>query len=193
MNTDTCDVYDCHSPRRRRRNPYCATHYRRLSATGRLDLKTTEERYEEKVDRSGGPDACHPWTASCNKAGYGLFGHDGETLAARWAYKRFVGPLGSNEQVRHTCDNPPCQDRRHWLSGSNLDNQMDKLERNRQHRPSGRRNPKAVLTEDLVVAIRAESTGAYGEQTRLAAKYGVSQPTISSILRGATWRSPVSA
>jgi hypothetical protein len=151
---------------------------------------TTEQRYEAKVDRSGGPDACHPWTAARNKAGYGLFCHDGETLAGRWAYKHYVGQLEDGEHIRHTCDNPPCQNRRHWLTGSNYDNQMDKVERNRQYRPTGTKNPKAVLDWETVERIRAESTGARGEQIRLAEKYGVTNRNISEILRNKTWKNP---
>lgn len=168
---------------------YCKTHYTLRKRSGLMPPRpTTQQRYEAKVDRSGGPDACHPWTASRNKPGYGLFTHDGDTLAARWAYKHYVGPLADGEHIRHTCDNPPCQNRRHWLTGSNYDNQMDKVERNRQHRPTGTRNPKAILDWESVQRIRSESTGVRGEQIRLAAEYGVSKATISEILRNRIWR-----
>ena len=143
-----------------------------------------DEQYESKVDRSGGPDACHLWTASVNECGYGLFAHDGETLAARWAYKRYVGPLGPDEVVRHTCDTPACNNRDHWLKGTQPQNIMDAVSRGRQHRPRGEKNVKAKLTEDQVVAIR--SSGLSGP--KLARQYGVSVPTINSIKKRLTWK-----
>lgn len=36
---------------------------RRIPKEDAMAAKTVAERFEEKVDRSGGPDACHPWTA----------------------------------------------------------------------------------------------------------------------------------
>lgn len=191
MDEPTCLAPDCDRPRPRKhkgqRNPYCTLHRHRLRATGRVDLKTAEERYEEKVDRSGGPDACHPWRRARNAKDYGLFARDGDTLAVRWAYKRFIGPLADDEVVRHTCDNPPCQNRRHWIIGKPIDNTMDKVARGRQHRPRGERNVKAKLTAIQVAEIRSQTTGALGEQARFAQQYRVSPATINHVLRGRTW------
>jgi DNA-binding CsgD family transcriptional regulator len=140
--------------------------------------------YESKVDRSGGLDACHLWTASVNEYGYGMFGHDGETLAARWAYKRYVGPLTADEVVRHTCDNPPCQNRGHWLKGTQPQNILDAVSRSRQHRPRGEKNVKAKLTEEQVIAIRSSSL----PSGLLMQQFGVSRPTINSIRARITWK-----
>lgn len=67
-----------------------------------------EVRYEAKVDRSGGPDACHPWTASRYTAtGYAVF-HPvkGKTTTAhRWGFAHFIRPLDDDETVDHTCHN----------------------------------------------------------------------------------------
>jgi hypothetical protein len=91
-----------------------------------------EVRYEAKVDRSGGPDACHPWTASMKK-GYGQLNVDGRSVQAhRWAFKRYIDPtIRDDEYVRHTCDNPPCQNPQHWLKGTNSDNIKDAVARGR--------------------------------------------------------------
>lgn len=146
--------------------------------------RTVEERYEVKVDRSAGMDACHPWIASRNVFGYGLFAHDGETLAARWAYRHFIGPLARHEVVRHTCDNRACQNRTHWIKGTQHENVLDAVERSRQHRPAGERNVKAKLTAAQVFEIRASELSS----TELTAKYGVSRPTINSVRLRKTWR-----
>lgn len=40
----------------------CSKHYQRVRRVWKSG-RTAEERYERKVDRSGGPEACHPWLA----------------------------------------------------------------------------------------------------------------------------------
>lgn len=144
-----------------------------------------EDQYEAKIDRSAGDEKCHPWTEGKNSFGYGVFVRDGETLAARWAYKRFVGPLTSKEVVRHTCDNRACQNRTHWIKGTQAQNVQDAVERNRQYRPSGVKNVKAKLTEEQVRSIRSDSTSSHAQLARF---YAVSYPTIAYIRSGKTWR-----
>ena len=177
--TRLCTIEGCGRPHRCK--GMCDRCYRKSKRTPR---PTVDELYESKVDRSCGPDACHLWTASVNEYGYGLFGHDGETLAARWAYKRYIGPLGAEEVVRHTCDTPACHNRGHWIKGLQVQNIMDAVERGRQHRPRGERNVKAKLTEEQVLVIRSSSLS--GPQ--LARQYGVSVPTINQIKTRGTWK-----
>lgn len=166
----------------------CNRHYRKSLRVSRRP--TTEERYEAAVDRSAGQGGCHPWTRSTNKAGYGLFAHDGETLASRWAYKHYIGPLlpWPQEMIRHTCDNPPCQNRSHWLKGTNADNMRDMVERGRSHHPTGSRNPKSKITEvDVRDLRRAFADGEFESQKDAAVAYGISPATVSQILRRETW------
>lgn len=160
----------------------CGRHYQRARAPR---LPTNEELYEAKIDRSGGPEACHPWTRSVNSCGYGQFNHDGESLAARWGYKHYVGPLANDEVVRHTCDNPPCQNRRHWVKGTQVQNIYDAVERQRQHRPMGERNVKARLTEEQVRAIRADLAT---PRKVMAVRYGVNVATICAVQNRVTWK-----
>lgn len=180
MNHRECTVEGCTRPIRCKM--MCESHY---AKSRRKPRPTTEQRYEAKVDRSGGPDACHPWTASTNEHGYGTFSNDGEWLAARWGYKHYVGPLAANEVVRHKCDNPPCQNRDHWIKGTQVENIHDAVSRNRQHRPAGSKNVKAKLTEADVIDIRSR-VGMSG--AAIAREYGVHQVTISAVLRRHTWK-----
>lgn len=181
-----CAARDC--DRRRQTRDWCNKHYLRWLKSG--DPLHVERirgdsvaAYEAKVDRTAGPDSCHPWLACKNQFGYGLFGHDGESLAARWAYKRFVGPLADDEVVRHTCDNRECQNQSHWIKGSQRENILDAVSRNRQWQPKGAKNVKAKLTEDQVREIRASGA----DRGVLAARYGVTRATICSILLRKTW------
>lgn len=183
----TCIENGCEKKARTRE--LCNAHYeyrrRRAGFDGILSPKQDiERRYQSKVDRSGGPDACHPWIASVNHAGYGNFRADGTMhLAHRWAYARYVGPLEDEEVVRHSCDNPPCQNLRHLLSGSVKDNVRDMLERGRINDRRGAGNSRAKLTEQQVLAIRASSD----TSTVLACRYGVSKQLISTIKLRQTW------
>lgn len=92
-----------------------------------------EVRYEAKVDRSNGPERCHPWTASTTTKGYGQMNIDGRNREVhRWAFRMFVDPtLRDDEVVRHSCDNPLCQNPRHWVKGSRKDNAQDAVTRKR--------------------------------------------------------------
>lgn len=167
----------------------CNAHYeyrrRRGGFSGVPDPRSDQTaRYESKVDRSGGLDACHPWVASVNESGYGHFRADGKMhLAHRWAYGKFVGPVGDGEVVRHSCDNPPCQNLRHLLSGTVKDNVQDMFERGRDYDRRGAGNSRAKLNEEQVGEIRASTEAA----TVLADRYGVSPQLISAIRLRQTW------
>jgi hypothetical protein len=144
--------------------------------------EAVDERYEAKVDRSGGPDACHPWGGAPNGEGFGMFRADGNTRAAhRWAYIRYVHPLSREESIRFTCGNRLCQNRRHWAAESRPDN----ARRTRTGGGSGR----ARLTEAAVVAIRASRE----PNARLADRYKVSARTVSQVRAWKTWRQVQSA
>src|SRR5262245_48011177 len=96
-------------------------------------------RYRAKVNR-GGPDDCWEWNASRFKNGYGQFGIDKEhrsVLAHRYGYQLEVGPVPPGLNVLHTCDNPPCQNPRHWFLGTHKDNTEDKERKGRGNHPRG--------------------------------------------------------
>jgi hypothetical protein len=84
-------------------------------------MQTPAERFEAKVDRSGGPDACHPWTGRVERNGYAVFypvrtTHVG---AHRYAWELINGPIPEGADLDHTCHNgtdckggPTCPHRR---------------------------------------------------------------------------------
>lgn len=146
---------------------------------------TTVERYEAKVDRSGGPDVCHPWIASLDSSGYGAFRVDGRTLLAhRWAYEYRVGPIPNGMVVRHVCDLPSCQNLTHMLLGTQQDNMNDRNSRGRQAK--GEANGRAKLTEADVRWIR-ELRAAGMSQREIGEKVGMSTSHVSHILCGKKW------
>lgn len=63
-------------------------------------------RLLSKVDDSGGPDACWPYTGAINSHGYGNFYLEGRYLGAhRAAWLLLVGPISEGLEVDHDCHN----------------------------------------------------------------------------------------
>jgi hypothetical protein len=143
------------------------------------------DRYMEKVDKNCGSDDCHPWTGSLDGCGYGFFRVDRRMVRAhRWAYGMMIEPLTPGEVVRHTCDNPPCQNPRHWIKGSVKDNVHDMIRRGRSPDRSGGRNGRAKLLDQNVLEIRASVL----DPKQLAIRYDVTVTNIHAIQKRLTWK-----
>lgn len=96
---------------------------------------TPEERFWAKVDKSGGPDACWPWTGCRNRQGYGATTLGGKrTGAHRVALALVTGPIPEGRFACHKCDNPPCCNPAHLYAGTPLDNARDSSRRGRRLR-----------------------------------------------------------
>lgn len=150
-----------------------------------------EDRYEFYIDRSGGDDACHLWTGGRNPKGYGRMvvgsrrdGTKRVVLAHRWGYEHYVGPIPDGLSVCHTCDNPACQNPRHWFVGTTADNNADKQAKGRQ--PRGEAWHASKVTEQVVRQIR-EKCAAGSRQADVAARFGITQSAVSRIVNRKVW------
>ena len=150
-------------------------------------------RFWNRVDKSGGPQACWPWTGCRMADGRGqirLGGRAGQlVLTPRVAYA-LGGKLGNpqNRQVLHRCDNPPCCNPVHLYLGDYAENHtdMDARGRRRINPQPGESNGQAKLNDQAVLAMRfCRAAGAPLEI--LAALYGVGQALVSGITTGRTW------
>ena len=87
---------------------------------------TVEERvaaFWAKVDRSGGPEACWPWTASKNAWGYGAFSLERKSMGAhRFAYELLVGSIPDRLTLDHLCRNRACVNPHHLEAVSDRTN-----------------------------------------------------------------------
>lgn len=136
-----CSIEGCTNTARTR--DWCPTHYDRWFRTGSTELPprpTPIERYWSYVDTSGGPEACWPWTGVRTKRGYGMFTTGNvRHLATRWGYRNRIGPIPDGHGILHHCDNPPCQNDRHWFTGTQADNIADMIRKGRQNRSRRKR------------------------------------------------------
>ena len=140
---------------------------------------TDEERFWERVDRSGGPNACWPWIAGMAQ-GYGVLSVNGISVRAhRFSYVLHHGaPLGLGKLwVLHQCHNPACVNPQHLRLGTPCENSREKVQSNR-HRP--------LFSPDDILAIRA--TQGTRRASQVAAHYGVRADTIRNIWRRKTWK-----
>jgi hypothetical protein len=169
--------------------------FRREEMSARFSRPLTE-RFWEKVNKDGPVSEhvqhvgqCWTWTGSTNQHVYGTISvHRKSILAHRVSWSLHFGDCPDGLCVLHVCDNPTCVNPMHLFLGSHQDNMADKSQKNRCADASGSKNPRAVLTESDVQAIRhARSLGAISAYV-LADQYGVSPSTIWRALRANTWR-----
>ena len=98
-----------------------------------VERKSTEflDRFWRKVDVRSEAE-CWCWNGARFAAGYGQMFVTGRTrYAHRLSFEIANGSIPPGMVVRHTCDNPCCVNPRHLLVGTNYDNIVDKMVRNR--------------------------------------------------------------
>ena len=155
------------------------------------------KRFWDKVDDSGGPDACWPWTAG-KCAGYGIISIDGRSRRAnRVAYELVNGPIPDGMFVCHHCDNKSCCNPAHLYAGSPKDNHDDAVEcgaivfRKHPFPPShGEKNVKAKLSNADVRTIRSlytPETRTPASDRALADRFDVSPLTIYRVIVRKIW------
>ena len=153
----------------------------------RRATKTVEERFWEKVDKSG---ECWVWTGAKLKGGrsypYGIIRIEGKNVYAhRLAWEMENGTLERGSHVMHTCDNPSCVRVDHMKIGTHQQNMQDRDDKGRQ--AHGERVHTAKLTEEDRSAIMVMRKRGMTQQA-IANVFGVRQGTISFLLNGKTWK-----
>jgi hypothetical protein len=137
----------------------------------------------------GRPQDCWPWLRGRDGKGYGAFAYRGRVLiASRLAWAIEHGSVPQDMQVLHTCDNPPCCNPRHHYLGSHESNVADRVARKRQTTHRGASNVRAKLTAEQVAELLDLYHVHDWLQRDLAERYGISQRTVSAIVRRESYR-----
>jgi hypothetical protein len=161
-------------------------------------------RFWEKFDRAG---ECWLWTLSRSKLGYGKVAvpttrGPHHTNIHRVAWELTYGPIPKGMKVLHHCDIRHCGNPDHLFLGTQKQNMEDMVEKGRSL--AGDRNPSITHANRLVRGERHHQSKLTWAQvlearrlheqhgmgpTALGKVCGVSSSAMSSILRGATWKS----
>lgn len=162
------------------------------------------ERFWAKVDQSGGPDACWPWTASTQgTSNYGAVmirreGINPKYFAHRIALSIALGrAIEPEEEACHNCpdgDNVLCCNPAHLWVGTHQENIADRDAKGRHYRGgpykarSGEEHGRAKLTEEKVRTIRALYQDKSATLRELAREHGVTDMTIHAVVNRRTWK-----
>lgn len=110
------------------------------------------------------------------------FGH-------RVAYELKNGPIPDGLLIRHTCDNPPCINPNHLLTGTHQDNCDDMMSRGRGRKAHGVSQWCSKLNDDAVREILCSKSLSI---VQLAEKHGVKASVISKVQTGQIWKKTIS-
>jgi hypothetical protein len=187
-----------------------------MGARRPLEERFWEKVSKDGPIRQGMTSPCWTWLASTS-GGYGYLGNGtgGLISAHRASWLLHRGKI--TKCVLHKCDNPSCVNPEHLYEGTQKENADDRERRLRSNHPRGEahparrdpsylargddhhmrrrpdlryfgeRNAKAKLTETIVRNIRKEYASGCTKQKELAAKYGITQTQVSSIVRRKHW------
>lgn len=192
-----CCIEGCERPSRSL--GMCGPHYRR-ARDGRTLLGPVREvirhlsdderlRAKTRIDPVTG---CWEWQASRTPLGYGQMRFRGtRELAHRVSWMLFRGPIPRDDSsygtpgVLHRCDNPCCVNPEHLFLGDQQANAKDSVTKGRWGKRGckGESHGRAIVTEDIVRAIRASSATA----RECAETYGLSIGAVRHIRARRTW------
>lgn len=157
-------------------------------------MRTLEDKFWPKVDKSGGANACWLWIGALQLSGYGYIETPDQTTkrgrrivrAHRLAYELCIGKIPHGAFVCHHCDVPRCCNPHHLFLGDNKANMADMKSKRRGRAACGVTNSRAKLTISDVTEILASSE----PSIVLARRYNIGSWTIWRIRSGRGWLWP---
>lgn len=110
---------------------------------------------------------------------------NGTSRRVNWVVCRYAnGAPEPGQVVVNKCGAMDCANGTHWKWGTWDEVMKGRVFASRR----GGRNPNAKLTEADVAAIRAIKFDGRNNRRPVAAKYGISLPTLHAIIKGWTWK-----
>lgn len=166
----------------------CSKHYQRRRNTGSEHVSTTRRTAADwLLDAivSSTPEICVAWPFAIHN-GYGVLRVGGRN----WQANRLVcelahgNPPAGHFHAAHSCGHSVCVNPHHLRWATPAENQADRLIHGTDNR--GERYGLSKLTEAAVHEIRALASEGTPQRT-MARRFGVSQGTISDVVRRRSW------
>jgi hypothetical protein len=162
-----------------------------------MSKKSTSETFWKRVKKK--PSGCWDWVGATNTTGYGTLTYQGRAATAHRTAAFLSGLIQSTDApknrkgagfILHACDNRRCCNPSHMRVGTYAENQLEAYARRRRTAFKGHTHTNAKQTKESIVLIK--DMYAHGiSQEAIARLLGVSQTSISKIILGATYASPV--
>lgn len=161
--------------------------------------KTVDERFWEKVDKTGD---CWLWKGSLTGYGYGDFcliprwKNTKMIRAHRYSYAIHYGEIPSGLCVCHKCDVRNCVRPDHLFLGTIQDNTADMIKKKRHHVGKkkysekfkrGESHYKALLNRGIVEEVVSLSHECRNK-SEIARMLGIGRHLVGNILAGKSWR-----
>lgn len=157
----------------------------------RLEVIAGDRKWENvrsRLEEKSIPEpnsGCLLWFGAYHKFGYGRLNVDGEIIGAHClSYAVFKGIVEDGQHVLHHCDVPECIQPAHLYLGDNKQNAADRVARGRNPDRKGEAGGNVKLTNEQVLAIRADPRS----HRKIAAAYGISRGPVTAIKAGRSWR-----
>jgi hypothetical protein len=133
---------------------------------------------------------CWLWAGSLFNTGYGRISVNSVSrLAHRYFFEQFKGAIPRGMNVLHKCDTATCVNPDHLYIGTNADNSADAVARKRLRPQRGEPSAAAKINPAIAAEIRRLVMETQEPQHRIAARYGISQASVSLISRNKVWTS----
>ena len=111
-------------------------------------------RFWSKINPPNNDEDCWEWNQYRDKNGYGTFYFNGGSMKAhRFVYELYNGQIPSGLEVCHTCDNPPCVNPDHLVTGTHKENMIDCSKKERMGDRTGDNNANAKLTNEDILSF----------------------------------------
>jgi hypothetical protein len=140
--------------------------------------KLNAEDFWNKMDKSNS-DGCWVWSGIVDYKGYGKIKFNNKRYKThRLAYILTNGEICDNLLVCHKCDNPPCCNPDHLFLGTNQDNIIDCLKKDRQ-------TASKLKTSDIASIRKLREEG--HDAKVIANLFNVTPQAIREVLNGKRW------
>ena len=154
-----------------------------------MDLTEKQIAYFwERVDKTGGEDACWNWTFSCFTNGYGRASYNNKSRRSHvLALTLSAGPPPKDKPYAlHSCkQNRKCCNPAHLRWGNAADNSGDMVKDGTSAK--GELQGCSKLTDAQVLEIRAKYKPWTYPMSKLVEEYGVSERQIGRIINRESW------